>query len=351
MRKKGIRIALPLLLAGFIGFCLFSMPEVCTNGVKEGILVCGSTVIPSLFPFMAVSGFLLQSGLTKLGARTLTPLTRRLFRLPGECAGVIFMSLVGGFPIGAKMAAQLIEQKRITQNQAMRMCLFCIGAGPAFVISAVGYSVFKSTRAGVLLYASTCLAALLFGMLVSAFDDGTPIEAPKKQIFAVNSPATALTEAVSGAIHATLNICAWVLLFSCISACIEHASLPEQVKLLFHCILEVTDGVNAAAGRLPLPAVAAILSFAGLSVHCQLLKDLQICGVKFAHFLASRGICAALSAVICAGLLKLFPCEISVFASSSPLVPAAYSVSIPSFIALMVMSLLLILEVESKKKV
>ncbi len=342
---------MPLLLAGGVGFCLFSMPEVCTNGVKEGILVCGSTVIPSLFPFMAVSGFLLHSGLTKLGARALTPLTRRLFHLPGECAGVIFMSLVGGFPIGAKMAAQLSKQGCITKNQAMRMCLFCVGAGPAFVISAVGYSIFKSIRAGILLYASTCLSALLCGILVSFLDDGTPIEAPKTHILALNSPAAALNEAVSGAIHATWNICAWVLLFSCIGACVEQAPLPSNAKLLLHCILEITDGVNAAAGRLPLPAVAAVLSFAGLSVHCQLLRDLQACSVKYLRFLASRGICAALSAVICAGLLKLFPCEITVFASSSSIVPAAYSVSVPSFIALIVMSLLLILEVESKKKV
>lgn len=332
-------------------FCLFRMPHVCTAGVKEGILLCGTTILPSLFPFMAVSGFLLETGSGMLSGKWVTLLTKRLFRLPGESASVILMSMVGGFPIGAKMTARLLESRRITQNQAMRMCLFCINAGPAFVISAVGYSVFKSMRAGVILYTSVCLAALLCGMLCSFFDDGTPIAASKVHTASQSSAGTALVNAVHGATNAMLNICAWVVLFTCIGTCVNHLPLPEAVKLLLHCVLEVTDGVQAAAGHLPLPAIAAILSFSGLSVHCQILNDLQKCGVKLSHFLACRGICAALSCAFCAGLLRLFPCEVSVFASSGGLVGTVYSVSIPSFVALVGMSLLLILEVEPPKKV
>ena len=49
-------------------------------------------------------------------------------------------------------------------------------------------------------------------------------------------------------------------------------------------------------------------------------------------------------------LLKVFPCEVSVFATDSSVTPAAYSVSVPALAALLIMSVLLILEVDSDKK-
>lgn len=351
MQMIRFRKILPLTLAGLLCVCLFTMPHVCTAGVKEGVLLCGTTILPSLFPFMAISGFLLETGSGLLRGKWVTRITKRLFRLPGESASVILMAMIGGFPIGAKMTAQLLESRRITQNQAMRMCLFCINAGPAFVISAVGYSLFKSVRAGVILYSSMCLAALLCGMLCSFFDDGTPIPIEKTRAPSHGGTAVSLVRAVHGATDAMLNICAWIILFTCIGSCVDHAPLPENVKLVLHCVLEVTDGVSAAAYRLPLPAIAAILSFSGLSVHCQIMQYLQVCGVKLAHFWACRGVCAALSCAVCAMLLRIFPCEVTAFASSGGLVGMTYSVSIPSFAALMLMSILLILEVEPPKKV
>ena len=58
-----------------------------------------------------------------------------------------------------------------------------------------------------------------------------------------------------------------------------------------------------------------------------------------------------ISAFLCKGLLYFFPCEVSVFATNSAITPVVYSVSVPAFIALIVMSVLLILEVEPNRKV
>ena len=204
MQMIRFRKILPLTLAGLLCVFLFTMPHVCTAGVKEGILLCGTTILPSLFPFMAISGFLLETGSGLLRGKWVTRITKRLFRLPSESASVILMAMIGGFPIGAKMTAQLLESRRITQNQAMRMCLFCINAGPAFVISAVGYSLFKSVRAGVILYSSMCLAALLCGMLCSFFDDGTPIPIEKTRAPSHDGTAASLVRAVHGATDAML---------------------------------------------------------------------------------------------------------------------------------------------------
>ncbi len=351
MQKPQFLKWLPLLLCCAVCCILFSEPEVCARGVREALGICGNTVLPSLFPFMVISGFLVHSGMLSAFARAATPVTSRLFRLPGVSAGTVFMSLIGGFPVGIKMIVQLLETEQLTMHQAKRMCLFCVNAGPAFVISAVGTTVLGSTRAGVLLYASVSLAALLLGVVLRFCAEPQPI--PVKKIYAVifANPATALSDAVRESVYSMLQICAWVLLFGALGAYLNTLSLPPAVTVFLNSVLEVTAGVHTAAGKVSLPMLACILAFSGLSVHCQLLGDLKRCGVRYGAFLLARLAAAGISFGICTLLLQVFPCEISVFSANGTVVPAAYSVSAPSFLALMLMSILLILEVEPRQKV
>ena len=351
MQKPRFQKWLPALFCGVVCYILFSEPALCARGVREALAICGNTVLPSLFPFMVVSGFLVHSGLSAALGRAVSPVTARLFRLPGVSAGVILMSLVGGFPVGVKMTAQLLNSGELNESQAKRMCLFCVNAGPAFVISAVGTTVLGSTRAGVLLYASLCIAALLLGICTRFFAKKEPCVPKKERMLLVTNPAVALSDAVRESVYAMLQICAWIVLFGALGTYLQSLPLPDTVTVLINCITEVTAGVSAAAGWFSLPMLAAVLAFSGLSVHCQLLRDLKHCGVRYSVFFLVRCAAAALSFAICTLLLRFFPCEISVFSASDTVVPAAYSVSAPSFLMLMLMSILLILEVEPRRKV
>lgn len=351
MQKTQFLKWLPLLFCGAVCYILFSAPALCARGVREALSVCGNTVIPSLFPFMVISGFLVHSGMSTALSRLALPVTARLFRLPGVSAGVIVMSLIGGFPVGIKMIIQLLNAGQLSEQQAKRMCLFCVNAGPAFVISAVGTAVLGSTRAGVLLYVSVSFAAVLLGVLSRFWAKKDELSAEKGRAVILYNPAVALSDSVRESVYAMLQICAWVILFGALGVYLNTLPMPTAVAVFINCILEVTSGVHTAANTFSVPFLAAVLAFSGLSVHCQLLGDLKRCGVRYGIFFLVRCAAAALSFAICTLLLRVFPCEISVFSANGTVVPAAYSVSAPSFLMLMLMSILLILEVEPRQKV
>lgn len=342
-----------MLLAACAG--LLSYPDACAAGVQTGLSLCATLVLPALFPFLTVSSFLLGSGLLQLFGRLMHRAARHGFYLPGESAGVVLMALVGGFPVGASMTAQLYAEKRLTAPQAKRMCLFCMAPGPAFVLSAVGEGVYRSLRVGVLLYASVCLAALISGVLLGCGARLCGEAAPERQnvrgVVRLCSPLRALDAAVKSAAQAMVQICAWVVLFSAVAACIGKLPLPAGAELFCSCFLEITTGVRDAAQVLPLPAVAALLSFGGFAVHCQVLPYLESCGVRLSAFFAARVGSAVLCAGFCAVLLRLFPCEVSAAAQTGEPLAAAYSVSVPAFVMLMLSAVLLILEVEPNRKV
>ena len=119
-------------------------PQSSAQGARDGLTLCAGVVIPSLFPFVVLACFLTNSGLGELISRPLSPITRYILKLPSSCGCAVIMSMLGGYPVGAKMISGLLEQKKIDKAQASRMLCFCVNAGPAFLIGTVGLSMLLS---------------------------------------------------------------------------------------------------------------------------------------------------------------------------------------------------------------
>lgn len=82
-----------------------------TTGALQGLLYCGNILIPSLFPFMVLSTFIVKSGIADALGKFLSPVTKRLFHTDGSVGVVILLGLTGGFPVGAKGVATLYSEK------------------------------------------------------------------------------------------------------------------------------------------------------------------------------------------------------------------------------------------------
>lgn len=352
MKKKDyLKYIIPLFLTVFICWYLFSQPKICADGVKNGIAMCAEIVVPSLFPFMVVSSFIIKSGMGEALGKLLNRPTNLVFKLPGICSSVIIMSQIGGFPIGAKMTSELLKTNAISKNQAQRMNLFCINAGPAFIIGTVGSMMLGSTKAGVIIYVSTIFASIITGILSVAMNDKKAQLKPEKAIIKLHDPINSFVDSTASSAKAMLMICAWVVVFRTVCDIAASLNISPGFKLFLNCLLEVTNGCKSASNILPIPAIAAIISFGGLSVHCQNSSFIRDSGLEMRYFYTARLICASISAIICMELLKVFPCEIQTLVTNPNITATAYSVSVPACAALLIMSALLIFEVDTNKKV
>lgn len=297
----------------FTGFLLLRYPEVSAQGISDGIDLCLGTLIPTLFPFMVISTLMIKEKLFDRIPYILKRLTETIFSLDGKCLGAIIISMVGGLPVGCKIAADLYESGEISQSQARRLTLFCYCTGPAFTVSSVGLYMLGSKKAGALIYVSLVLSAVSVGVLSRFFEDDDNLylhtKSPdKKDIFSAN-----LVNSVSSGSGAMLNICAWVILFSCIVKLTEILSSDKALSFFLSCILEVTNGAYLASGNMPLPIVAGIIGFGGLCGHCQVMPYLVKLKMKYKFFFVSRVVCAALSVIYCKLLTDIFPVSYEVF--------------------------------------
>ena len=135
--------------------------ESAANGIK----LCLNVLVPSLFPFMALTNLFAQTGLCQKLGKPLNKLTQKLLGLSGAAAPVILMSLIGGYPVGAAGIAQLRRQNALSGAEAEQAALFAVCAGPGFVISFAGAGLFGSVNIGLIIFAAQAISVLLTAAL------------------------------------------------------------------------------------------------------------------------------------------------------------------------------------------
>lgn len=321
-----IKFLLNLFLIFSIGFMLLSFPETASQGISNGIDLCLGTLIPSLYPFTILSSLIVNLNITDFIESLSDWFSKLIFRLPGKCIGIIIMSLIGGYPIGAKMTKELYENGKLSQNDAQRLLLFCINPGPAFTISSIGCYMLGSKTAGIAIYTSVILSSLIIGILSRVLAQETE-KIKKSSANEYNSFSEALVKSISNGTTVMLSICAWVCIFSCFNMLTEITSLSNEVKFTINCLSEVTNACMVACGNLPLPIIAGIIAFGGICTHFQIMSSISETKLKYKYFIVSRIIHGALSAFICNIIMKYVDISYEVFSAGTLPKKSPFSVS------------------------
>lgn len=314
------------VLLGLLGLGLVLDSAAVADGVRRGLEICGGVLIPSLFPFMALSCFLTGTEMARILSLPLTPITTRVFRLPAELGSTVLLSAIGGYPVGAKMVSGLLDSGRISEADAGRMLCFCYGASPSFVISAVGMGMLMNRRAGAALFLAQLLATVLVGAAGSL---GRPI--PQRSAVQRGGRGD-FVAAVTDAAAAMLNMCAFAVLFSGLLSLLKESGLPALAasalgidpgiaEAFFAGLFEVTGGSLAAAGLGGEAAIVALsfcCSWGGISVIFQAISCFRGKKPGFGPFLLSRIVHGFLSAGIALPLYRRFCAALPAWSSAAP---------------------------------
>ena len=335
--------ALTAGIISFIAFMLIRYPDSAARGVTDGIELCFSTLIPALFPFMFLSGFLLECGMLSRTDRAFSFIGKRFFGLPGYCVPVVFFSMIAGLPVGARLTEDLYGKGMITKAQGQRMLFFCMNPGPAFVISGVGHKMLGSQELGIIIYVSLIMSSLLLGILsVPVWSDEEIIEKEGTEELTTDI-ASSVVRAVSQSSRSVFSICAWVVLFSCLTELIKVLGFSENTQNFLFAVTEVTNGCRQCAGIYPAPIIAGIIGFGGLCAHMQVSAPIMTLKLEYKYFISARILNAGLAVLISVFLLELFPISVETSAFGTIPEETGLAMSYPICAGVMVMCFLLLL--------
>nr|WP_297172886.1 nucleoside recognition domain-containing protein [uncultured Agathobaculum sp.] len=315
------------LLFSFALFCAFVLcPDACANGVRDGLSLAAYKALPALFPFFLASALLVRTGFGETLGRFVARPLRWLYGLPPAAASAVILGLIGGYPVGAMTATDLLRQGVISRQAAARVNLFCNCASPGFCIGLVGLGIFGSARTGAVLYGIHVLAALLTGLIAARGGDGRMDSTPHRTHTPREGFSISFCAAVQQAASTALTVTAFLTVFSILLRLLAPAldSIPFGMALAG--VIELTSGLDRLA-LVPLPTgglmtlASFLLGFGGLAVQFQVRalaapQDLPLDG-----FLSTKLLHGALAALLTALLFRFSPTSLAVFAPAANSLP------------------------------
>ena len=188
-----------LLFAVFIILSVIRS-QTALQGAADIILLWAKAVLPALLPFMIASQALLLLGCAPSLGKALRPFMN-LLGMPAVGGYALAMSLICGYPTGARMCGELYNQKYISRAQLKPLSVLCHSSGPVFITGSVAASILGKPDLGLPLLIIHYLACLLAGSLYGLFFQS----ADKGQTFNGEPPLTSIGEIMRASIISSIK--------------------------------------------------------------------------------------------------------------------------------------------------
>ena len=284
-------------------------PKVCIEGASSGLLLWFQKVLPSLLPFIILINLLCSLGIIFRFSRFLDPITQRLFHLSGNGLIVFLLGLISGYPMGAKLAKNLLEEGEMTYEEAQKSLCYSCNCGPLFIIGTVGTLMLQDTNLGyflLLVHISSAFIMLLLSRFYTLPNDKTNLlnthQTPS------SSFSTAFTSAVQNGMDTIVYVGGYIIFFSVISNLLAQSHLYTQFTqllgrlfdadpLLIHSFFLSSLEFSSGSARLTssfspnvtlLALLSAIIAFGGICVFFQSQHVLQGSNLSLKPYIYSK---------------------------------------------------------------
>ncbi len=287
MLKKSI---VPIVLLGLI-ISFVTFPSICIEAAREGLLLWFHKVLPSLLPFMIVINIFVNLQTVKNASNIFSPLTNKLWKLPGVSLLVFILSLLAGYPMGARIIKELLTSGELTKPQCEKTLCFCNNCGLIFIIATVGITLFNNITIGYFLLIIHILSAFIVSIICrpittsSSLENSVCINISHTPVSKKNF-VSLFNESVTLSVDTITCVGGYIIFFSVISSLITKTPLftnilstysnPNRLLLSGYIsgILELSSGVNTLSSLNTLyclPLISFVLAFGGICVYCQTL--------------------------------------------------------------------------------
>ena len=302
-------------------------PSLCISSVYNGLSVWAKTVLPSLFPFVFLTKLLSNLNVLETITDKLSKVTKFLFKAPAISSYIFLMSIISGYPVGAKLISEFYQQGKITDRQANKLVTFCSTSGPLFIIGSVGTAIFFDKKIGYILFFSHILSSIINGIVFrNKFVDKTEMQKNAKNECELS---TILPNTMNDTILSCLVVGGYIAIFflmielfnnfgffnpivDFLSNILSSLGVTKNaIKSTIFGIIEISKGcIEIAKSGISIIASTTIasflISFGGLCTFFQATTFLSKCKVDLKFYLFQKLTHAIISAMLSFVLMHVF---------------------------------------------
>lgn len=279
----------------FCLFCFVSIIFIFTNNKDVAEVIINATnlflrkVFVSLFPMFIINDILINLNIPYYFYLVFNKLFLKVFKTSGLGAYVFIMSLISGTPSNAYILKELVEERKLSYEEASHFLMFTYFSNPLFLTIMLG-SIFdsKTTLKIILIhYISNILIGILKrGKAPKITHQNFQLETRKRNGILIKS----INKSISTLLMILGTVTFYMLLTYIITYPFQNNIL---LKTCFSGFLEITNGLNNLVNvniysKIKEIIAIAIISFGGLSIHTQIKAILEDTQIKYKYFLKGR---------------------------------------------------------------
>lgn len=344
------------LLISFIStlfiLSLLVFSKTAFDAALGGIRLWLWVVFPALFPFFVGSEILSSTGLIRAIGMLLEPIMRPIFNVPGGGSFAFAMGISSGYPVGAKITADMRKNNILTKVEAERLLCFTNNSGPLFITGAVATGMYGIPMLGTLFLLCHYLACITVGIIFRFYKKdkfvhhrhNIPMHNTLKKSVSESvriysnypdkhSFGIILSKSIKNSLNLILTIGGFIVLFSVVINILLHSGIIKTISAAVSPLLsligvsrymsspivagffEITAGTNLASKISCVPlieqlaATSFIIGWAGISVHCQVIGIINKTDISIYPYLLAKllqGIFASIYTVVFLKFTNMF---------------------------------------------
>lgn len=323
------------LLALYLTFLLLRYPARSLDYAYTGLILWFRKMIPTLFPFMVLSGVMVRMNLTEGFARFFHPLFHKIWGTSMNGSYVILMGMLCGFPMGARVVGELCQAGKLSEKEGAYLLSFCNNIGPIYFLSFVMGTL--SLSGNYLPFLIMYGVPLGYGAFLHLL--GWPETEPKMRFYTLgwpfttayapeSSPAfraasvsprqfravssgpekysvtkrpsllTAIDDSIVSGMIGIGKLGGCMVFFNLLNILFSpFSSLPDSFLALCNCLLEITSGISRA-GKGNFYMILTLLPFGGLSCMAQTYSMIKGTNLSILQYFLHKCIQTALTGLI-----------------------------------------------------
>ena len=290
-------VSLFIIVGFFVIMLIF--PRQTFEGASNGLLLWFQIVLPTLLPFIILSNLLIHTNAVKYISTIVKPFVQRLFRVSDYGCYAVFVGFLCGYPMGAKVVADLIQTEKISQREGQYLLSFCNNTSPMFIISFIVMQQFKneSLLLGTLmiLYLAPVMCSFLFRRFYK-YQTRKSSQNVHEHTFHFNFQI--FDTCIMNGFETITKVGGYIILFSILF------SLVKQLPLVWLLpTLEISCGISYITSLgIPLatvyPYVLALTSFGGFCAIAQTNSMIQESKLSIVPYIIQKLITALVTSLL-----------------------------------------------------
>lgn len=265
-------------------------------------------MIPSLMPFMILTNYLLQTGLSNYIIWPIYQTLNPVFRMKSCMIFAMITGFLCGFPIGAKTVASLYQTGELTKQEADYLLAFTNNIGPAYYICFLYPLLLESFPLSLLLFIQYGIP-MLYGLTLryTVYRNISGVRAKPLKTSCTPLSAGVLNNAIKDATSQILALGGYMILFNVFAGIVYVLPLSKRFICLLHMGIEISGGIDALyilqqqaaySSQTFLLYIQSFLAFGGLCCLFQTMNVLDGTDLSIQKYMLHKVLLCSITCIV-----------------------------------------------------